>query len=69
MFAKRHEDGNIDVNLFFISETKMHRKTPDVRRKGKDKAREHYKSTGKYDGKATRRLLAYLEKAKLTPKL
>lgn len=48
----------------------MHRKTPEVRRKGKDKAREHYKSTGKYDGKATRRLLAYLEKAnaeKLSP--
>jgi len=46
----------------------MHRKTPEVRRKGKDKAREHYKSTGKYDGKATRRLVAYLEKAKEKPK-
>lgn len=42
----------------------MHRKTTDVCRKGKDKAREHYKKTGKYDGKATRRLVAYLEKAK-----
>jgi len=46
----------------------MHRKTPEVKRKGKDKAREHYKSTGKYDGKATRRLLAYLEKSKEKPK-
>ena len=42
----------------------MHRKTVEVRRKGKDKAREHYKKTGKYDGKATRRLVAYLEKSK-----
>ena len=42
----------------------MHRKIPEVKRKGKDKAREHYKATGKYDGKATRRLVAYLEKAK-----
>ena len=44
----------------------MHRKTTEDRRKGKDKAREHYKKTGKYDGKATRRLVAYLEKAKET---
>lgn len=42
----------------------MFRKTPEVRRKGKDKAKEHYKKTGKYDGKATRRLVDFLEKTK-----
>ena len=35
-----------------------------LRRKGKDKAKEHFKKTGKYDGKATRRLIAYYEKVK-----
>jgi len=44
----------------------MHRKIQEVRRKGKDKAKEHFKKTGKYDGKATRRLVAYLEKNKQT---
>ena len=42
----------------------MHRKTPDVRRKGKDKAKEHFKKTCKYDGKATRSIVSFLEKAK-----
>ncbi len=42
----------------------MHRKVPEVRRKGKDKAKDHFKKTGKYDAKATRRLLAYLDKEK-----
>lgn len=40
----------------------MFRKVPEVRRKGKDKSKDHFKKTGKYDGKATRRLLVYLEK-------
>jgi hypothetical protein len=44
----------------------MHRKIQEVRRKGKDKAKEHFKKTGKYDGKATRRIVAYLEKNKQT---
>ena len=39
----------------------MHRKTPDTKRKGKDKAKEHLKKMGKYDGKATRRLVTFLE--------
>jgi ribosomal protein L19E len=39
----------------------MHRK--EGIRKGKDKAREHRDKMGKYDAKATRRKLAYLEKA------
>jgi hypothetical protein len=42
----------------------MHRKTKDVRRKGKDKAREHFEKCGKYDGKSVRRVEAYLEKTK-----
>lgn len=42
----------------------MHRKVPEVRRKGKDKAKDHFKKTGKYDGKATRRLVAYMDKVK-----
>ena len=42
----------------------MPRKTKDVRRKGKDKAREHFDKCGKYDGKSVRRIEAYLEKAK-----
>ena len=42
----------------------MPRKTPEVRRKGKDKMKEHFNKTGKYDGKATRRITAYLEKVK-----
>lgn len=42
----------------------MFRKIPEVRRKGKDKAKEHFEKNGKYDGKATRRLVAYLEKVK-----
>jgi len=33
-----------------------------LRRKGKDKAKEHFQKTGKYDHKATRRLVAYYEK-------
>jgi hypothetical protein len=33
-----------------------------LRRKGKDKAKEHFQKTGKYDGKATRRVIAYYEK-------
>jgi hypothetical protein len=44
----------------------MPRKTPDVRRKGKDKAREHTDKCGKYDSKSVRRIEAYLEKAKQT---
>jgi hypothetical protein len=40
----------------------MHRKTPETRRKGKDKAREHHEKKGKYDGKSLRRIIAYLEK-------
>jgi hypothetical protein len=40
----------------------MPRKTNDVRRKGKDKAREHFEKKGKYDGKSVRRIVAYLEK-------
>jgi len=40
----------------------MPRKTNDVRRKGKDKAREHFEKKGKYDGKSIRRITAYLEK-------
>jgi len=43
----------------------MPRKTNDVRRKGKDKAREHFDKCGKYDGKSVRRIEAYLEKVKL----
>jgi hypothetical protein len=43
----------------------MHRKTKDVHRKGKDKAREHFEKCGKYDGKSLRRVEAYLEKAKI----
>lgn len=42
----------------------MPRKTNDVRRKGKDKAREHFDKCGKYDGKSVRRIEAYLEKVK-----
>lgn len=41
----------------------MPRKTNDVRRKGKDKAREHFEKCGKYDGKSVRRVEAYFEKA------
>jgi hypothetical protein len=33
-----------------------------LRRKGKDKAKEHFQKMGKYDGKATRRLVAFYEK-------
>jgi hypothetical protein len=33
-----------------------------LRRKGKDKAKEHFQKMGKYDGKATRRLVAYYER-------
>lgn len=50
----------IDYVSFFLSFIIMHRKIQEVRRKGKDKAKDHFKKTGKYDGKATRRLLAYL---------
>ena len=42
---------------------KMPRKTEFVKRKGKDKAKEHRQKCGKYDGKATRRALAYLARA------
>ena len=42
----------------------MPRKTNDVRRKGKDKAREHFDKCGKYDGKSVRRIEAYLDKVK-----
>lgn len=44
----------------------MHRKIPipEVRRKGKDKAKDHFKNNGKYDGKSTRRMLSFLEKVK-----
>ena len=42
----------------------MYRKTKEVRRKGKDKAREHFEKCGKYDGKSVRRVEAYLEKAR-----
>jgi hypothetical protein len=35
-----------------------------LRRKGKDKAKEHFQKTGKYDAKATRRLIAFYEKVK-----
>jgi len=45
----------------------MHRKTKEVRRKGKDKAREHFEKCGKYDGKSVRRVEAYLEKARNKP--
>jgi hypothetical protein len=40
-----------------------------LRRKGKDKAKEHFQKTGKYDGKATRRLIAFYEKVKPVPKI
>jgi ribosomal protein L22 len=40
----------------------MPRKSKDVKRKGKDKAREHFAKCGKYDGKSVRRIEAYLEK-------
>ena len=33
------------------------------RRKGKDKAREHYDKCGVYDGKATRRVTQFLTRA------
>jgi len=46
----------------------MPRKTKDVRRKGKDKAREHFEKCGKYDGKSVRRVEAYFEKAKIQNK-
>ena len=42
----------------------MHRKIQEVRRKGKDKAKEHFNKVGKYDAKSTRRLTAFLEKVK-----
>jgi hypothetical protein len=42
----------------------MPRKSKDVKRKGKDKAREHFAKCGKYDGKSVRRIEAYLEKVK-----
>jgi len=42
----------------------MPRKSKDVKRKGKDKAREHFDKCGKYDGKSVRRIEAYLEKVK-----
>jgi hypothetical protein len=45
----------------------MHRKTNDVRRKGKDKARDHFDKCGKYDGKSVRRIEAYLDKVKPKP--
>ena len=38
----------------------MPRKTEFTKRKGKDKAKEHRQKCGKYDGKATRRALAYI---------
>ncbi len=47
-----------------VTSKQMHRKTKDVRRKGKDKAREHFEKCGKYDGKSVRRVEAYLEKTK-----
>jgi hypothetical protein len=46
---------------------KMPRKVKEVRRKGKDKAREHFEKCGKYDGKSVRRVEAYLEKVKINP--
>jgi len=45
----------------------MHRKTKEVRRKGKDKAREHFEKCGKYDGKSVRRVEVYFEKARNKP--
>ena len=42
----------------------MPRKTHETKRKGKDKAKEHYKRMGKYDGKATRRVVTFLEQVK-----
>jgi hypothetical protein len=41
----------------------MPRKTEFTKRKGKDKAKEHRQKCGKYDGKATRRALAYLSRS------
>ena len=40
-----------------------------LRRKGKDKAKEHFQKTGKYDGKATRRIIAFYEKISGSKKL
>ena len=47
----------------------MPRKTEFVKRKGKDKAKEHRQKCGKYDGKATRRALNHMVKVpvKLNP--
>jgi hypothetical protein len=42
----------------------MPRKNPETKRKGKDKAKDHYKKMGKYDGKATRRIVTFLEQVK-----
>ena len=47
----------------------MHRKIQEVRRKGKDKTKDHFNKVGKYDGKATRRLTAYLDKVKAVQNL
>jgi len=55
------------INL--LKGVNMPRKTKDVRRKGKDKAREHFEKCGKYDGKSVRRIEAYLEKVKNKPTL
>jgi hypothetical protein len=40
----------------------MNRKNIFVKRKGKDKSREHRQKCGKYDGKATRRAVEYLSR-------
>jgi len=47
----------------------MHRKIPEVRRKGKDKAKDHFHKTGKYDGKSTRRITAFFDLVKDNDKI
>ncbi len=56
-------DKTVKIEFFFISRLmvyKMPRKTEFVKRKGKDKAKEHRQKCGKYDGKATRRALNHI---------
>jgi hypothetical protein len=57
--------GKIEFILYPLGSVKqkMPRKTEFVKRKGKDKAKEHRQKCGKYDGKATRRALAYIARA------
>jgi len=70
--AKTVQTRPCKIEFFFISRVmvyKMPRKTEFVKRKGKDKAKEHRQKCGKYDGKATRRALNHMVKApvKLNP--